>query len=275
MAASTELHAPIQAALQCITSPSPPGMIQQAQAALLQWEETHTDQYVVSLISLVGETSSAITVEIDASATATLRLAAVLTLKAAIVRRWKDKGRGKVGAQKNLLTEGVKVLTRQSLLNLVLTGKVEGQNNQTSFITNPNEITSQQLELIQDCPLQTNAASLLSKVAIMDLPLKWHELIPTLVEGVKCAQGIVHQIKQQPQSQQMQQHQQIFQTILYNTMNSLEAVLSEISTQRLLVYKKHRNSIALQHLGAIVWETITTFPLHCNMPRLHHELFLT
>mmetsp|Transcript_14453 Transcript_14453/g.31345 ORF Transcript_14453/g.31345 Transcript_14453/m.31345 type:complete len:1131 (-) Transcript_14453:272-3664(-) len=251
--AATELLVHIQAALQCITSPSsPPGMIQQAQAALLQWEDTHTDDYVAGLMSLVGSTSDR--VEGNASV-ATLRLAAVLTLKAAIVRRWKDKGRGKVGVQKSLLSDGVKTFIRQSMLNLILTGKVDcqQQTNQTNFITNPNEITSQQLELLQDRPLQTNAASLLSKIARMDLPLKFQELIPTLVEGVKCSQGVVCQIQQQQQqTPQMQQQQRVFQTIRYNTMVALEAILSEISTQRLLVDRKYRNSIALQYLGSIV-----------------------
>jgi len=240
--AAAELYSHVQSALQCLASPSPPILIQQAQDAMLRWEETHTDDYVASLVSLVG-----------ASSAATLRLVAVLSLKAAVTRRWKDKGRGKVGAPKNLLSEGVKTSLRSSILNLVLLGRIECQNGQTNFITNPNDLTSQQFELLNDRPLQTNAASLLSKIARMDLPLKFHELIPTLVEGVKCSQGLVSQIRQQQhQSQQMQQHKRLYQTILHNAMNSLEAILSELSTTRLLVDKKYKNSIALQHLGSII-----------------------
>ena len=126
-AAATEpLHTNtnIQSALQCLTSPSSPEIIQQAQDALLQFEQTHTDEYVTSLLALVGVESNT-----------TLRLAAVLALKAAVSRRWKDKGRGKVGDQKIFLNEGVKVQVRRSLLNLVLTGKVDGQNHQIHFIT--------------------------------------------------------------------------------------------------------------------------------------------
>ena len=255
----SELYANIQSALQCITDgSSPPSTIKQAQDALLQWEATNTDEYVMSLISLVGLTSD------NNAAAATLRLIAVLTLKSAIVRRWKNRGRGRVGAPQILLSDAVKTYIRQSLLNLVLTGKIVDNNNVTQpvvFITNPNEISMQQVELLQDKPLQTNAASLLSKIARMDLPLKFHELIPTLVEGMKCSRGVMSNliIQQQQQlaavvvSQQQQQQQiQIFQTILYNTMHCLEEILSEISTQRLLVDKKYRNSLAIQYLGSIV-----------------------
>ena len=247
MAADLQSH--IQAALQCITSPSPPD-INQAQEALLRWEDQHTDAYVTCLVSLVGVTS---TTDADKPSAAVLRLAAALTLKAAIVRRWKDKGRGKVGVQQNLLSEDVKTLVRQSILSLVLTGSVGGNtDNQINYITNVNEVSHQQLELIQDRPLQTNASALLSKIARMDLPLKFHELIPTLVDGIKVSQGMINQLKQQQHQPQSEQMQQLFQTLLYNTMNCLEAILSEISTQRLLVDKKYRNSIAIQHLGSIV-----------------------
>ena len=243
MASSTEqLQSHIQSALQCITSPSSPDMIKQAQDALLQYEETHLDEYVLALILMVSSQSN------------TLRLIAMLTLKSAIVRRWKDKGRGRIDAPKILLSEGSKATVRQALLNLVISGKVES-SNQASYITNPNEISNQQLELLSDRQLQTNAASLLSKIARMDLPLKFQDLIPSLVEGMKSYQGIVNQLQQQgPASQQQiqQQHIQIFQTILYNIMNCLEAILAEISTQRLLIDKKFRISLAQQYLETIV-----------------------
>ena len=241
MASSTEqLHGHIQSALQCITSPSSPDMIKQAQDALLQYEESCTDEFALTLISLVGSQSS------------TLRLIAALTLKSAIVRRWKDKGRGRVGDPKILLSESTKTTIRQALLNLVISGKVES-NNQISYITNPNEISNQQLALLGDRQLQTNTASLLSKIARMDLPLKFQDLIPSLVDGIKSYQGIVNQLRQQgPTSQQIQQQIQIYQTILYNIMNCLEAILAEISTQRLLIDKKFRISLAQQYLGTIV-----------------------
>jgi len=240
MASSTEqLHGHIQSALQCITSPSSsPDMIKQAQDALLQYEESYADEYVITLISLVGGSQSS-----------TLRLIAVLTLKSAIVRRWKDKSRGRVGAPKILLSEGTKATVRQTLLNFVISGKVES-SNQVSYITNPNEISNQQLGLLGDRQLQTNVASLLSKIARMDLPLKFQELIPSLVDGIKSYQVIVNQLQQQQPTSQQQI--QIFQTIMYNIMNCLEAILAEISTQRLLIDKKFRISLAQQYLGTIV-----------------------
>ena len=246
---SIDLQAHVQSALQCITSsPSSPDMIKQAQDALMQWEESHADEYVVALLSLISLTSDRVT---TTQSVATLRLAAVLSLKSAIARKWKDKGRGKVGASKILLSEHIKTLVRQTLLSLILTGKVEKHQNQPIivYITNSNDITAQQLELVTDRPLQTNTAALLSKVARMDLPLKFQDLIPTLVDGIAVSHGVLRQIQQQSN---MQQEIQLFQTISYNIMNCLENVLSEISTQRLLVDKKYRNAIALQYLRPIV-----------------------
>lgn len=248
----TELRSRVESALRRIASPSQPQSIQQAQDALLRWEEARADAYAVALASLIGATSSAsdadAAAEDPAASAATLRLAAVLALKAAATRRWKDRGRGRAGAPKVLFGEGVKTLIRQTVLNLVLAGKV--MDGETGFVNGPDEVTREQAELIQDRALQANAASLVSKIARMDLPLKWQELIPSLVEGVRRAQTTIHQMKQQQAPSREMQH--LFQTLLYNTMNALEAVLSEISTQRLLVDKKYRHSVALQHLGSVV-----------------------
>lgn len=275
--AEPELLTHIHSALQCLISSSPPETIQQAQDALLRWEESHTDEYVVSLLALVG---GATCVKLsgaggDASAeekaAATLRLAAILSLKSAIVRRWKDRGRGKLRSygssdNSNLLSEGAKRAVRQSMLALVLTGTIPSyyeftheisfnvDTAQTNYIFNANTASRQHIKLLQDQPLQTNAASLLSKLARMDLPLKFHELIPSLVEGMRNSHDVIRKINQHMQQQQPHlEHQKLmYQTIQKNSVNTLEAILSEISTQRLLVDKKYRNAIASQSLGVIV-----------------------
>ena len=252
------LHAQVQASLQYITSSSsPPQAIRQAQENLLALENDHVDEYVNCLLSLIGATSSS-TSSVEENNASTLRLAAILTLKAAISRRWKDRGRGRVAAasndvnekKKKYLSEHVKQFVRTHVVNLVIAGGRHNSGNDVhiNFITNINEITTQQLELLQDRQLQHNAASLLSKIGRLDLPLKFHELIPTLVEAVKRSQEIIATTTatSQPLIQPFQQ------LIQYNAINALEATLSEMSTQRLLVDKKYRNSIAVQYLRSVV-----------------------
>lgn len=248
--AELKLQTQIQIALQYVSThqPSQPGIIVQAQDALLHWEHDMPDAYVVALMSLVGSAHADLGGSNTASAAATLRLAAILSLKAAIVRRWKDRGRGSV--QTNLLSENVKIFIRQSMLKVILSGKVDGQLT-TNLALNPNEITNQQMELIQDRSLQMNAAALLSKIARMDLPLKFHDLIPSLIEGMKFSRQSICQL-QQGHSQYNQHHMTMYRSILYNSMNCLENVLTELSTQRLLVDKKFRNSVAIEYLGTVV-----------------------
>ena len=181
----------IQSALHCLTMSSPPQTIAQAQAALLQLEEQHPDEYVVCLLTLVG------------CSAATIRLAAMLSLKAAVGRRWKDRGRGKLvrgnKTSQQLLCEPIKHTVRKSILQLVLTGSVStipelhhmsndysgSSSIQIKYITRVSRLRSAQEELLQDYSLQTNAAALLGKIGKLDLPLKFHELIPSLVSGIQ------------------------------------------------------------------------------------------
>jgi hypothetical protein len=296
----------VHSALRCIASASShPGDIRQAQDALSLWEGTRVDDYVVSLAYLVGFSSSSCGGDVvlpaddddfirrhpppsSASDAATLRLAAILALKAATLRRWKDRGRGGAAtpgwgaSPPTLLSECVKTRVRRTLLNLALAGRIEergwgggeGDRHRHDDDDDPTSganrivvadpvggMTSRQLELLRDRPLLTNASALLARIARMDLPLKFHDLIPTLVEGVMSSQGAVCRIVQEQQQQQHHpaqqvQHQHnnmmILRTILYNAMNCLEDILSELSTQRLLVDKKYRNSIALMYLRPIV-----------------------
>eukprot|EP00986_Skeletonema_menzelii_P006073 scaffold2303_cov141-Skeletonema_menzelii.AAC.7 len=251
------LHSQVQASLQCITSStSQPHAIRQAQEALLALENDHTDEYINCLLSLIGATSPPSVQENAAAVASTLRLSAILSLKAAISRHWKDRGRGRAEDEKKkkYLSEHVKQLVRLSIVNLVIAGRHNNNNSNDiglSFISNVNEITAQQFELLEDRQLQHNAASLLSKIGRLDLPLKFHELIPTLVEAVKRSQEMIATAMAQPNPDVIAQAR-TFQLIQYNAINALEATLAEMSTQRLLVGKKYRNSIALQYLGSIV-----------------------
>lgn len=249
------LHSQIQSALQCLTSTSTaPETITQAQAALLQWEEHHTDEYVTCLLSLIG------------CSAATIRLAAMLSLKAATLRRWKDRGRGKLskngGTAQPLLCDAVKHAVRQSILQLLLSGyaptlqdihqMISRYNGSTSvevnYISSIENLSQEQVEIIRDNPLQMNAAALLSKIGRMDLPLKFHELIPSLVSGIQISH---EKVIQYPSSIQMI-HRELFRTVQFNVMCALEALLAEMSTQRLLVDKKFRIEISKLYLGKVI-----------------------
>ena len=138
------LYSQVKTSLQYISSlsPSPPETIRQAQETLLALENDHVDEYVTCLLSLIVTTTSSddniVYVAAPAVAAAaearTLRLAAILTLKAAISRRWKDRGRGRAKTlttsetgQQQYLSENVKQAVRMCILNLVIAG---GQHQQ-------------------------------------------------------------------------------------------------------------------------------------------------
>eukprot|EP00804_Cyclotella_cryptica_P008499 CCRYP_004002-RB/>CCRYP_004002-RB protein AED:0.01 eAED:0.01 QI:3/1/1/1/1/0.75/4/605/1092 len=216
----------IQSALHCLTATSnpipSPATIQQAQQALLHWESQHPNEYVVCLLSFLLGSTAAVqdrhhgneppTEENDS----TLRLAAILALKAAVLRRWKDRGRGKlvrhddhgkgatthnVDTESRFLCDDVKHVTRQCLLRLIVSGSIPtreelyrdrgGNGAQQSLAVETlnfhniihGTLSHGQVQLLQDRGLQTNAAALLSQIGRMDLPLHFQELIPTLVEG--------------------------------------------------------------------------------------------
>ena len=277
------LHIQVQSSLQCIigqdgssSSSSSPESIHLAQETLLALENDHVDEYVsclLSLLLLVNTATSSATLTVASSEASKLRLAAILTLKAAILRRWKDRGRGSGGGggrstdstsdsmRQRYLSETVKQNVRMSLLKLVTARSVGHQHHhdeqQQQFI----------IELQHDRQLQHNASAVLAKIGRLDLPLKFHDLIPTLVTTIQEWQQQLQQLQQQQQQQQLQQKQQeqsiqLQQTIQYNTMHTLESTLSEISTQRLLVDKKYRYSIGMQYTASIV--EFGFFPsLHC------------
>lgn len=243
------LHSQIESALRILVSLSPPEVIGETQTLLLQWEEHHTDEYVVCLLSLTG------------CYTATIRLAAILSLKAAVTRRWKDRGRGKLARRgaHHLLSESVKHAVRLSTLQLICEGFVHSFQElsqmvrypanspiEVKCIANIDTLSSSQAELIQDKQLQTNAVALISKIGRMDLPLTFHELIPSLISGIQHSREAMLYKSNSYTACEM------FRKIQFNISSALEALLDEMSTQRLLVNKKYRQEICKLYLGKIV-----------------------
>jgi hypothetical protein len=217
------LHIQVQSSLQCIigqggstSSSSSPESIHFAQQTLLALENDHVDEYVLLLVKTA--TSSAETLTVTSSEASKLRLAAILTLKAAILRRWKDRGRGggrstdntNESTRQRYLSETVKQNVRMSLLNLV-TARSSGHHQEQQ------QQQQQQLQLIielqQDRQLQHNVSAVLAKIGRLDLPLKFHDLIPTLVTTIQECQQQLQQLQQLQQQQQQDQSIQLQQTI--------------------------------------------------------------
>ena len=223
------MEGPVRSALVALSSPGTnhPGAISMANDTLLNYEEQCADAYVLYLSSL------------STSSPPSLRLSSVLVLKAAVKRRWKDKGRGKPGQTRVFLDETTKAHLRKCLLSVSLTGRLP-YGDVTNFGT--EEFGTDQLEILQDCPLQTNVAALTATIARMDLPTRFHELIPTVVSSLSQTSG-----SHEPTTMQGQ----VFRAIRLNILTTLESVLAEISTKRLLIDRKYRNSIAVAHLGQI------------------------
>ena len=210
----------VRSALVALSSPgADPGAITRADNSLLNYEEQCADAYVLYLTSL------------STSSPSSLRLSSILVLKAAVKRRWKDKGRGKPGQMRIFLDETTKAHVRSCLTSVSLTGRLPY-----------GDVTAEQLDILRDYPLQTSVAALTATIARMDLPTRFHELIPTLVSGLSQTLE-----SQEPTTMQ----EQVFHAIRLNILTTLESVLAEISTKRLLIDKKYRNSVAVAHLEQI------------------------
>jgi hypothetical protein len=93
----------VEIALQHLTSGSP--HIKEAEGALMSWQEHQTSAYAYLLLC--------------AACNPQVRLAAILSLKAVIVRAWKDRGR----SNRQLLEDVTKQQVRYFLLSMVTTGQ--------------------------------------------------------------------------------------------------------------------------------------------------------
>lgn len=222
----------VRSALVALSSPGAnPGAINTANDTLMNYEEQCADAYVLYLASL------------STSSPSSLRLSSVLVLKAAVKRRWKDKGRGKPGQMRVFLDETTKAHVRSCLISVSLTGRLPCGDTTNLAMRSTEAFGAEQLEIIQDSPLQTNVAALTATIARMDLPTRFQELIPTLVSSLSQTPGS----QEGPTTMQ----EQVFRAIRLNVLTTLESVLAEVSTKRLLIDRKYRNSIAVAHLGQI------------------------
>lgn len=119
-------------ALRCITGSQQaqqiitPTIIKEAEHALLSWENSNPSTYAILLLQVLT-TTTAITQDhtIDSSSTVP-RLAAALSLKACIGRKWKDRGRLSKKEPLNLIDDSTKEQIRNVLLSMITTGASNG-----------------------------------------------------------------------------------------------------------------------------------------------------
>ena len=100
-----------------------PDTIKQAERALLSWENSKPNDFVLILIAILNKKGT--------SDHSNIKLAALLTLKAVIGRKWKDRGRKSKAREKSILLGiNVKSTVKQFLLVLV-TNDCESTENKT------------------------------------------------------------------------------------------------------------------------------------------------
>ena len=109
-----------------------PNIIKEAESALLSWENSNPSTYAINLLQIITMA--------EATTTIIPRLAAALSLKAMIGRKWKDRGRLSKKTPLLLIDNDTKEKIRNVLLSILTTGGANAGNggNGTSVIMDRN-----------------------------------------------------------------------------------------------------------------------------------------
>lgn len=99
-----------------------PETIKLAENALLCWEQSSPSPYALSLIQIMTKTLTE-----GESVSSTPRLAAALSLKALVGRKWKDRGRLSKKKAVILLDDATKQHIRGNLLSLITASTIGGK----------------------------------------------------------------------------------------------------------------------------------------------------
>ena len=220
--------------------------IKEAESALLSWESLAPDAHALGLLSVMHLADQ------PASAAAVPRLAAALTLKACIGRKWKDRGRGRARplprrgdedahhhqqqsppAPPAFLSDATKDVVRYSLLSMVVGTTVHPCTNTQHVLHGPPLSQALATFLGNDSSIQSACTSLLAKIGRLDLPMAFHDLIPTLVSTACGTTTNTAQTK-------------------CNALQALDAVLAEICDKRMLLDKKFIAKVVSDHMNQLV-----------------------
>jgi hypothetical protein len=111
-------------ALGCISSGIvvAPNIIKEAETALLSWENENPSSYALHLLQVLTNHTNHTT----SNSNNPLRLAAALTIKAMVGRKWKDRGRLSKKTPLNLIDHETKIHIRNMLLSFITTGGLHG-----------------------------------------------------------------------------------------------------------------------------------------------------
>lgn len=215
--------------------------IKEAERALLAWEQVAPDAYALGLLSVMQLEQIP-----QQQMAAVPRLAAALSLKACIGRKWKDRGRGRArplprrgdeqdGQQTQpvppaFLSDATKDAVRFSILSIVAGVTIHpATNGQELYMPTLSRALASLLS--SDPSIQSACTSLLARIGRFDLPMTFHELIPTLISSACGASAIQTKC---------------------NALQALDAVLAEICDKRLLLDKKFVVKIVTEHIATLV-----------------------
>uniref|UniRef100_A0A7S4RP11 Importin N-terminal domain-containing protein n=2 Tax=Ditylum brightwellii TaxID=49249 RepID=A0A7S4RP11_9STRA len=216
------------------------GKVKEAEFALLSWEQEDPNMYAHHLLSTFFS--------MEEEYAMAVRLGALLSLKASVVRSWKDRGRGRAGARK-MMTSEMKEYVRKCILSIVTNGGADVIIGEGEMKMTEKKWRFVQY-LLEDKTLQKSASSLLSKIGRLDLPLSFHELIPTLVQYA-TTRTLPDRF---PKLTEEERKEQLTMTLNYNASDALEMILSELCSKRLLVDKKYIAKISHESVGILVGE---------------------
>jgi len=243
------------------------GAIKEAESALLAWEAAAPDAYALGLLSVMHLEQLPQTPQVP-------RLAAALTLKACVGRKWKDRGRGRArplpstsstgtgirrgdgdGQQQPqqpkpqpappaFLSDVTKDAVRFSILSLVVGTTVHGAANAQQLHTSMPTLSPALATLLgNESSIQSACTSLLAKIGRFDLPMTFHELIPALVSSA-CGANTNANAPNVAANCAIQTKR--------NALQALDAVLAEICDKRLLLDKKFVAKVVTDHLATLV-----------------------
>lgn len=106
-----------------ITATTTPEIIKEAERALLSWEQSNPSTYAKYLLEVMTKILS----QEGEHVNTTPRLAAALSLKALVGRKWKDRGRFSKTKVVLLLDKDTKQQIRGTVLGLLTTNNFNGQ----------------------------------------------------------------------------------------------------------------------------------------------------
>jgi len=248
-------------ALKTLSGASSSNAIKESETALLSWENSNPSLYVDLLIEIVHESilasgsNNTPSIQVNQSCYS-IALLSLLSIKAAVKRHWKPI----LSKRKVMIpfSEDIKWKLRSFLLILVCPTHM---NNSMPNLPSNLCVDYSQFLLWRNRTFQNNVSSLLSKIARMDLPLQFFQLLPILCTASTKPVGHLSSL---PTS-----------VILLPNLIASQAVnevLFELSSKRLLGDRKYFMSVAQEQIPKFSYSQNNN-NAHDGSTNVYFELF--